>query len=193
VDKVRLLAAIAGTARRVASPRQWISEVNWPLREGPHSPAGKSVSVDEEAQADYLVRFFLLAGGAGRVERIDWWQLVAKGYGLCDPQPDGSLRERPSFAAMATLIRELAGATCHGPVEAAMLPAGGRAYRFSRAAVGSRPAQEVVVAWSTSGALDWTPRTAPQRIVDRDGRELALAAAPCRLLPAPRYFAFPAG
>jgi hypothetical protein len=193
VDKVRLLAAIAGTARRVAAPRQWISEVNWPLREGPHSPAGKSVSVDEEAQADYLVRFFLLAGGAGRVERIDWWQLVAKGYGLCDPQPDGSLRERPSFAAMATLIRELAGATCHGPVEAAMLPAGGRAYRFSRAAVGSRPAQEVVVAWSTSGALDWTPRTAPQRIVDRDGRELALAAEPCRLLPAPRYFAFPAG
>ena len=49
--KVRLLAAIAGTARRVAAPRQWISEVNWPLREGPHSPAGKSVAVDEEAQA----------------------------------------------------------------------------------------------------------------------------------------------
>ena len=112
--KVRLLAAIAGTARLLASGRQWIPEVNWPLREGPHSPAGKSVAVDEEAQADFLVRYFLLAGGSGRVERIDWWQLVAKGYGLCDPQPDGSLRERPSFRAMATLIRELAGTTCHG-------------------------------------------------------------------------------
>ena len=191
--KVRLLAAIAGTARRVAAPRQWISEVNWPLREGPHSPAGKSVAVDEEAQADFLVRFFLLAGGGDRVERIDWWQLVAKGYGLCDPQADGTLRERPSFAALATLIRELAGTTCHGPLEAAALPPGGRAYRFSRAAAGSRPAEEIVVAWSTAGALDWTPPEAPQRIVDRDGQELALASSPQRLLPAPRYFAFPAG
>ena len=112
--KVRLLAAIAGTARLVVSDRQWISEVNWPLREGPHSPAGKSVAVDEEAQADFLVRYFLLAAGTGRVERIDWWQLVAKGYGLCDPQADGSLRERPAFRAFATLIRELAGTTCHG-------------------------------------------------------------------------------
>jgi len=151
------------------------------------------VAVDEEAQADFLVRFFLLAGGGGRVERIDWWQLVAKGYGLCDPQPDGTLRERPSFAALATLIRELAGTTCHGPLPAAALPPGGRTCRFSRAAAGSRPAEEIVVAWSTAGALDWTPQAAPQRIVDRDGRELPLAASSCRLLPAPRYFAFPAG
>jgi tRNA A-37 threonylcarbamoyl transferase component Bud32 len=50
-DKALLLRAIAETSRN-ASPRCWITEVNWPLREGPHSPAGRDVSVDEEAQAD---------------------------------------------------------------------------------------------------------------------------------------------
>jgi len=179
VAKVRLLAAIAGTARRVGSARQWISEVNWPLREGPHSPAGRSVAVDEQAQADYLVRYFLLAAGSGLVERIDWWQLVAKGYGLCDPQPDGRLRERPAFAAFATLIRQLAGTTCHGPQPAA---AGARAVRFTRGA------EEIVVGWSTVGASDWLPVPAPRRILDRDGRELAVADESHRLLSAPRYF-----
>ena len=181
--KVRVLAAIAGTARRIASPRQWIAEVNWPLREGPHSPAGKSVAVDEEAQADFLVRYYLLAAGTGLVERIDWWQLVAKGYGLCDPQPDGTLRERPAFRAMSTLIRELAGTTCHGALAAAALPSGARALRFTRG-----ENEEIVVGWSTAGASDWTPPRAPRRVVDRDGRELPATAGPHRLLSAPRYF-----
>ncbi len=181
--KVRLLAAIGGTARLVSSSRQWISEVNWPLREGPYSPAGKSVAVDEAAQADYLVRYFLLAAGTGLVERIDWWQLVAKGYGLCDPQSDGGLRERPSFRALATLILELAGTICHGPLPASALPPKGRAFRFTRGA------EEIVVAWSTAGALDWAPAaSAPLRIVDRDGCELPLTAESCRLLPSARYF-----
>ncbi len=186
--KVQVLAAIAGTARRVRAARQWIPEVNWPLREGPHSPAGKSVAVDEEAQADFLVRFYLLAGGSGWVERIDWWQLVAKGYGLCDPQPDGTLRERPAFRALATLIRELAGATCHGALAASALPSGARALRFTRGAGDSRDAEEIVVAWSTAGALDWMPPFVPQRIVDRDGHELPSAPGTHRLLPAARYF-----
>lgn len=185
--KVRLLAAIGGTARLLASPRQWIPEVNWPLREGPHSPAGKSVAVDEEAQADFLVRYFLLAFGTGLVERIDWWQLVAKGYGLCDPQLDGSLRERPSFRALATLIRELAGTTCHGELPGGSLPPGARGMRFSRGADG----EEIVVAWSTGGALDWTPPRVPWRVVDRDGREEPLALAASRLHSAPHYFFLP--
>ena len=178
-DKVRMLAAIGGTARRVGSARQWISEVNWPLREGPHSPAGKSVAVDEATQADFLVRYFLLAAGGGLVERIDWWQLVARGYGLCDPQADGTLRERPAFAALATLIRELGGTTCHGPQAA---PDGARALRFTRGM------EEIVVGWSTGGPIDWAPQRTPRRVLDRDGRELSLATESRRVLSSPRYF-----
>ncbi|MEO7974709.1 MAG: lipopolysaccharide kinase InaA family protein, partial [Thermoanaerobaculia bacterium] len=205
-DKVRVLAAIAGTSRLICSARQWIPEVNWPLREGPHSPAGKSVAVDEEAQADFLVRYYLLAAGTGLVERIDWWQLVAKGYGLCDPQPDGTLRERPSFRALATLIRELAGTICHGALPAGELPSGGRAMRFTRSARGAgatgairagtaegSAGEEIIVAWSTVGGLDWTPAAPPRRIVDRDGKDVAPGGGAERLVSSPRYFIGPCG
>ncbi len=47
IGKVLLLRAIAETSKN-ATGRCWITEVNWPLREGPHSPAGRSVSVGEE-------------------------------------------------------------------------------------------------------------------------------------------------
>ena len=123
------------------------------------------------------MRYYLLAAGTGQVERIDWWQLVAKGYGLCDPQADGALRERPSFAAFAALARQLAGTTCQGPLAA---PEGVRAVRFTHRR------EEIVVAWSTAGALDWAPPPGVSRVVDRDGRELALSEA-ARLSASPRY------
>lgn len=115
--KVLLLQAIAATARNAAA-RSWITEVNWPLWEGPHSPAGKGVSVDEATQASYLARFYLLALGTGQVERVYWWQLVARGYGLACPEEGGKLRRRPSFAALATLRRELEGTIFVGPLAA---------------------------------------------------------------------------
>ena len=43
------------------------------------------------------------------------------------------------------------------------------------------------------GTLPYAVGAKGVRIVDRDGQELALASSPQRLLPAPRYFAFPAG
>jgi len=103
VDKVTLLRAITETGRN-CSDRCWITEVNWPLWEGPHSPAGKTVSVGEEEQADYLVRYYLMVLGTGLVERVFWWRLIARGYGLISPESDGSLRRRPAWDALRTLI-----------------------------------------------------------------------------------------
>lgn len=180
-DKVRWLAAIAGTGRLVSSGRQWLSEVNWPLREGPHSPAGKSVSVDEESQADYLPRYYLLAAGEGRVERIDWWQLVARGYGLIDPGSDGQLRRRPSFRAFATLRRELAGAECRGPVE---LAPGLRALAFRRGGA------ELLAVWAPGGPVDWTPPRPLARLVERDGGERVPGPGPLRITGSLCYLAF---
>ena len=42
LDKAALFRAVGDTARCGAS-RYWITEFNWPLWEGPHSPAGRSV------------------------------------------------------------------------------------------------------------------------------------------------------
>jgi tRNA A-37 threonylcarbamoyl transferase component Bud32 len=162
VDKVVLLKAIADTARN-STGRTWITEVNWPLREGPHSPAGRAVSVDEEPQADYLVRYYLLALGTGLVERVFWWQLVARGYGLVDPL-DGELRRRPAFFAFKTLLRELDGCRLEAVLTA---PAPARLYRFRRP-----DGRDLIVAWSAAG----TTRAALPRpavaAVGRDGQEL---------------------
>jgi tRNA A-37 threonylcarbamoyl transferase component Bud32 len=180
VDKVVLLKAIAETARN-STGRTWITEVNWPLREGPHSPAGRDVSVDEETQANHLVRYYLLTLGTGLVERVFWWQVVARGYGLVDSADPENPRRRPSFLALKTLIRQLDGARLEEVLPAAQ-PA--RAYRFRRS-----DGTEVVVEWSTAGTVKAVLPRPAAGVTGRDGEEFAAAAGPeVELGPSPRYF-----
>lgn len=186
--KVTLVRAIADTANNVAgSPegdaRSWITEVNWPLREGPHAPAGRSVSVDEETQADYLVRYYLAALGTGLAERVYWWQLVARGYGLATREEDGSLRLRPSYRALATLARELDGCTFTGPLDPPGLDGAARVYRFETPDGGER-----LVAWSLDGNGEVELPDRPRRVVGRNGEELpAPAGARLAVDGSPRY------
>lgn len=158
--KVLLLKAIADTARN-STGRLWITEVNWPLREGPHSPAGQAVSVGEEEQADYLVRYYLLALGTGAVERVFWWQMIAKGYGLVDPVGPGNLRRRPAFEAFRTLIRELDGSRLESVLP---VPAPARLWLFRRP-----DGERVAVGWSTAG---------PVRVALPDGTEVEVGSTP---------------
>jgi tRNA A-37 threonylcarbamoyl transferase component Bud32 len=180
VDKVLLLKAIADTARN-ASGRCWITEVNWPLREGPHSPAGRDVSVDEGPQADYLVRYYLLALGTGQVERVFWWQVVARGYGLVDPADPANPRLRPSFHALKTLVRELDGARLEEVLPA---PEPVRLYRFVR------DGGELIVGWSAADepARIVLPRP-PLAVTGRDGEELPVPpGAEVEVTASPQYF-----
>ncbi len=163
--KIALLKAIADTARNGA-PRCSVTEVNWPLREGPHSPAGKGVSVDEEAQADYLARYYLLALSTGLLERVYWWQVVARGYGLVDPV---GLRRRPSFHALATLARTLDGCRFERRLSG---PPGAWLLLFSRPGGG-----ELVAAWSAAGALAADLPRAPAALLGRGGEPLPPPAA----------------
>ena len=186
VDKVRLLRAIADTGincRQDAAAgggRCWITEMNWPLWEGPHSPAGRDVSVDEETQADYLVRYYLLALGTGLVERVFWWQLVARGYGLVDPGEAPRARCRPSFHALRTLLAELDGCRLEEVLPA---PPPARLFRYQRPDGG-----DLVAGWSPVRRRGRLPRPAA-RVVGRDGRELPVPpGVEVELLPAPAYF-----
>jgi len=181
VDKVVLLRAIADTARN-SSGRVWITEVNWPLWEGPHSPAGKSVSVDEESQADYLVRYFLLTLGTGLVERVFWWQLVARGYGLMDPADPARPRRRPAFFAFKTLLRELAGCRLERILPA---PEPARLWLFRRP-----DGAELAVGWSAAAqtARAVLPRPAVA-VTGRDGEELPVPrGVEIEVASAVRYF-----
>ncbi|HEX4952636.1 MAG TPA: lipopolysaccharide kinase InaA family protein [Thermoanaerobaculia bacterium] len=181
VGKVALFKAIAETARN-STGRLWITEVNWPLWEGPHSPAGKKVSVGEEEQADYLVRYYLLALSTGLVERVYWWQLIARGYGLICPVEGGALRRRPAFAALAHLARRLAGTQAHGPLPS---PQGTRLYRFQRL-----EGTDLLVGWTVGTDAQHVALPAPAaKAFDRDGGELQLADRDrVALGPSPAYF-----
>ncbi len=174
--KITLLHAIAETARNSAG-RSWITEVNWPLWEGPHSPAGRDVAVDERTQADYLARYYLLALATGLVERVFWWQLVARGYGLLDVG-DAGLRRRPAFYAMRTLVRELEGSLCLGPVPA---PEPVRLLGFRR-----DDGVELVAAWSVGSPARVTlPRSAAE-IVSRDGEPILATGRQTEVNGSPR-------
>lgn len=168
--KLALAKAIAMEAKR-CGPDSWVTEVNWPLWEGPHSPAGKSVSVDEESQADYLSRFYLLALASGVCERVYWWQAIARGYGLIAPgDPAGDhrgLRRRASFHALAALEKELRGATFEAKLPS---PPGTWLFRFKTSQ------GDLVAAWSLTPAEADLPSPA-KSARNRDGNDLPLPAS----------------
>jgi tRNA A-37 threonylcarbamoyl transferase component Bud32 len=177
VGKVLLLKAIADAGRN-ARGRCWITEVNWPLWEGPHSPAGKSVSVDEDSQADYLVRYFLLALGTGCVERVFWWRLVARGYGLAVAESDGRLRLRPAYRAMAALVQLVCGWTFSGPLAS---PDGTSVYRFER----DGRVRLVVWAHGEPRVVDLTDEVVAAW--SRDGEQMQPPVGRMRAMPSPVY------
>ncbi len=173
VGKAAFLRAIVDTSvaleNKPTPAPNWITEVNWPLWEGPHSPAGRDVAVSEQDQAHYLARYYLLVLASGYVERVYWWQLIAKGYGLID-WTDGvvgsgapgfprtmALRRRPAFHALATLVRELAGATFEGPVGTA--GEGQYLLRFTR------HGETLVAGWRVKGGRGLANLPAPVEFV----------------------------
>jgi hypothetical protein len=137
------------------------------------------VAVDEDRQADYLARYYLLALGTGLLERVYWWQLAARGYGLLEPA-GAALRRRPAFHALATLVRELEGTTLVGPLPA---PPAGRLYLFRRG-----DGSEVVAAWSAAGAGRAVLPRPVRATIGRDGQALpSPRGAAVELGPSPAY------
>ncbi len=163
VDKALLCQAIAETSRACAG-RSWITEVNWPLWEGPHSPAGKSVSVSEEDQATFLARYFLLALTSGGAERVYWWQMIARGYGLIAPQdPEGSaagLRRRPSYYALKTLNSQLRGSVLQSRLPS---PTGTYLFDFERSG------QRLLVGWSHQAPREIELDHPVSEVIDQHG------------------------
>ncbi len=96
------------------SPRPiWVTEFGWYTN--PHPWPGQ-IAITEADQAKFLVRGYALLLAAG-VARAYWYELVDSGsdppMGLLRSANDplGPFTPKPAFAAMATLARELAGAT----------------------------------------------------------------------------------
>jgi hypothetical protein len=122
LEKILLARAIAGVAPASAD-RLIISEVNWPLIDGGiHSPIGSPYlypgqplaappSVTEDEYADYMIRYLLIAICSGLVERVYWWRLVSRGFGLVDDAAPGAWRARPAYHRLQQFLGKLSAAT----------------------------------------------------------------------------------
>lgn len=99
--KLRTVAAILSCSPR--NPRRlWLTEVNWPLAgHGPWAPTAPELAVDEAQAGAWLADYCDQSYASGLSERVYVWQLIARGYGLVDP--DG-LRRRPGFDAVKAFI-----------------------------------------------------------------------------------------
>jgi len=107
LEKCAMGRAIAG---RFDVPGFYVTETNWPLTgPGEYSPvqghvsyAGQAQSrlaVDEQTYAAYMVRYLLISLCSGFCERVWWWNLASRGFGLVDDR-DG-WRRRPGWRALA--------------------------------------------------------------------------------------------
>ncbi len=106
IKKIGLLDALALLSPK--TPRHiYITETNWPISNtAPYAPTSEYECVDEESYADFMVRYYLLAFAAQKVDAVYWHQLVAPGYGLVDNR-DG-IRKRSAFTAFKTMLSLLA-------------------------------------------------------------------------------------
>lgn len=145
VEKFALARAIAACAPAVA-PRLIISETNWPLAgTGVWSPVGSPYespgprhhdpSVSEQDYADYMLRYLVLALASGTVERVYWWRLAARGFGLIDDTAadPAAWRLRPAYHQLRVFLRRCGTATF---LERRVQPDGARYFLF-RAADGA--------------------------------------------------------
>jgi hypothetical protein len=120
-EKFVLARAIANWSSG-CDDRLIVSEVSWPLSgTGVYSPVGSPYvspgvrfndpSVTEEQYADYMIRYLATAVCSGMVERVYWWRLVARGFGLVDDARSDEWRRRPAFDALRVFLAGLGGAT----------------------------------------------------------------------------------
>lgn len=118
LEKVALARAIA--EQRGIRGGYYVTETNWPLRDtGIYSPVqsmyrlpdqpDSAVSVSEETYAAYMVRYYLIALCSGLVERVWWWSLSSRGFGLVDDVE--GFRHRPAWHALVWLHRTIGSAT----------------------------------------------------------------------------------
>lgn len=117
-----VLARAIGRRSGVCADRLIISEVNWPLKgTGVYSPVGSPYespeprttdpSVDEYEYGNYMIRYFLTTICSGMAERVFWWRLVARGYGLIDETDPELWSERASYAMLCYFLRMLGWST----------------------------------------------------------------------------------
>ena len=191
-EKFALGRALARVAPQCAD-RFVVSEVNWPLRgmgasapiHAPYFPPWRHAGdpgVTEDEYADFLLRYLCLALGSGMVERVYWWRLAARGFGLVDDTDASALRPRPAYALLQNFLRLLGTSTLIG---ARLPPRGGRRHGRYRFAFRRAEGEIVALTYAHGPELPFPAEETFSRVEDAFGRPLA--AAPAHLAGRPVY------
>ena len=102
--KIQALAAVMSCASK-SKRRLWITESNWPLQgQGEYSPTSERECVSEADYDSFMHMYLIDAWKTQLVERVYWWQLVSKGYGLIDVEDSGALKHRPAYHSFKRLL-----------------------------------------------------------------------------------------
>jgi hypothetical protein len=159
-EKFALGRAVARAAPGCAD-RFVVSELNWPLRgtgaqspiHAPYFPPWRQASdpgVSEDEYGDYLLRYLCLALGSGMVERVYWWRLAARGYGLVDDAQPAALRPRPAYFMLRHFLALLGEATL---LSARLPPRRGERHGRYRFAFRRPDGETVVLSYAHGPAL----------------------------------------
>ena len=107
LSKIKTYAALA-LASTKTSKDLYITEVNWALSGMGKWAPSRNYLTKESLQARYLIRYYLLMLGSGKVKKCYWHQLVAPGYGLVN-NVNGKIIKRDAYYCFKHLISVLNG------------------------------------------------------------------------------------
>ena len=192
LEKFALARAIARASPRCEDVLV-ITEVNWSLQgTGAHSPVGSPyefpgqrdahVAVGEDDYADYMLRYLCLAIGSGLVERVYWWRLVARGFGIVDDTDPGSPRPRAAYAMLGRFLELLGQSTL---VRAQLPPREGRRHGRYRLAFRCADGEIVVLTYAHGPALPFAGDETYSRVEDAFGAPIE--PVPAQLTGRPVY------
>jgi hypothetical protein len=126
--------------------------------------------VTEQDYADFMIRYLAAAVCSGLAERVYWWRLVARGYGLVDDTDPAAWRPRPAYEQFKFFLVQLGAARFLRRLSG---PESERRLAFETAE--GRP---VVLAWSVQGSREIPMPEGCSAAADARGREMPAAAFP---------------
>jgi len=189
LEKFALAHAIARWSG-VCDDKLIISEVNWPLKgTGVYSPVTSPYespgprhgdpSVSEAEYGDYMLRYLAIAICSGMVDRVYWWRLVARGFGLVDDTDPVQWRERPAYRMLKHFVALLSSATF---VEKSAMAQGQHLFMFSLP-----DGDKIYLAYSEHGEQQVELPFECTHIVDAEGHDIACTGRSIRISDHPIY------
>ncbi len=97
-NKISLLYAMVKLSFKTKSDKIYITETNWPIKNtAPYAPTSEKECVSVDDYCKFMCEYFDIAKKSGKIDKVFWHQLLAKGYGLAYVDSNGKLIKYPSF------------------------------------------------------------------------------------------------